>query len=49
MPKETRPTTIEGFNAEMERTQNLENDGNAQGYWTNPIPLIVSRAHLYTT
>lgn len=28
MPKETLPTTIEGFNAEMERTQNLEKDGN---------------------
>ncbi len=42
MPKETRPTTIEGFNAEMERTQNLENDGNAhnnKGIETNPTPL----------
>lgn len=48
MPQKNLPTTIEGLNGELERTR-TKTMGTVQGHRTNPIPLIVSRAHLYTT
>ena len=48
MLKVNLSTTDEGLNSKLERAR-TKRTGTVQGYRTNPIPLIISRAHLYTT